>query len=120
MNLTIWHYIRIVILILDVVGIIFYYYYVTVEVYNFSEGTGYQYLGYCRIRKKRGDWYLKISKKMVENSVTTKYMIISVSGFHKLRKGEKMYIDFAGKYRTEVKVSGRIIVQNYLSTIHYL
>jgi len=109
----------ITLLILDITWIIFYYYYATVKVYNFYEGKHYQYLGYLWIRKKRGEWYLNIPREMVENSVTTKYKIISASWFHKFRKGEKMHIDFAGEYRTEVRLSAKIYVQNYIATIHH-
>ena len=116
MNLTTWHYIGIVILTLDIVWIVFYYYYATVKVYNFCEGKHYQYLGYLWIRKKRGDWYLEIPKDMIERSVTTKYKIISASRFHKFRKGERMHIDFAGKYRTEVRLSAKMYAYNYIAT----
>ena len=104
------------ILILDIIWIVFYYYYATVKVYNFCEGKHYHYLGYLWIRKKRGEWYLKIPHDMIENSVTTKYKIVSASWFHKFRKGEKMHIDFAGKCRKEVRVSAKILVQNYIAT----
>lgn len=120
MNLSIWHYMGITILALDFIWIVFYYYYATVKIYNFCEGKHYQYLGYLWIRKKRGEWYLTIPEEMIENSVTTKYKIISASWFHKFRKGEKMHIDFARMYRTEVKLSAKILVQNYIATSHYL
>lgn len=120
MNLTIWHYIGIIIFLLDIVWIVFYYYYATVKVYNFCEGKHYRYLGYLWIRKKRGEWYLNIPREMVENSVTTKYKIISASWFHKFRKGEKMHISFAEKYRTETRLSAKIYVLNYIATSHYL
>lgn len=120
MDLKNWYHIGITILILDIFWIIFYYYYATVKVYNFCEGKYYRYLGYLWIRKKRGEWYLMIPEEMVEDSVTTKYKIISASWFHKFRKGEKMHIDFAGKYRTEVRLSAKIPVQNYIATSHYL
>ena len=120
MNLITWHYIGIAILTLDIVWIVFYYYYATVKVYNFCEGKHYQYLGYLWIRKKRGEWYLEIPEDMIERSVTTKYKIRSASRFHKFRKGEKMHISFAEKYRVEVRVSAKICVQNYISANHYL
>ena len=116
MNLTIWHYVGIGLLTLDIIWIVFYYYYATVKVYNFCEGKHYRYLGYLGIRKKRGEWYLEIPEDMIEKSVTTKYRIMSASWFHKFRKGERMHIDFAGKYRTEVQLSAKIYVYNYLTT----
>lgn len=120
MNLTTWHYIGIAILTLDIVWIVFFYYYATVKVYNLCEGKHYRYLGYLWIRKKRGEWYLTMPVDMVEHSVTTKYKIISASWFHKFRKGEKMHISFAEKYRVEVRVSAKIYVQNYIGANHYL
>ena len=120
MNLTTWHYTGITILVLDVIWIVFYYYYATVKVYNFCEGKQYQYLGYLWIRKRRGEWYLEIPKEMIEKSFTTKYKIISQSWFHKFRKGERMHIGFAEQYRTEVKLSAKINVKNYIFTSHYL
>lgn len=144
MNLTNWHYIGIIILILDIVWIVFYYYYAAVKIYNFKEKTNkteqdrilkklfafqnnitcrqeeYQYLGYLWIRKKRGEWYLKIPREMIENSTTTKYKIISQSWFHKLRKGEKIHINFADKYHTEVRLSAQITVKNYIATSRQL
>lgn len=144
MNLTTWHYIGIAILTLDIIWIVFYYYYATVKVYNFKEKTNkteqgrilkklftfqnnitcrqeeYQYLGYLWIRKKRSGYYLKIPQEMIEDSVTTKYQIISQSRFHKLKKGEKMHINFADKYHTEAKISAQITVKNYIATSHQL
>ena len=116
MNLITWYYIGITIFILDVVWIFFYYCYAAVKIYNFCEGGYYQYLGYLWIGKKRGEWYLKIPKEMVENSVTTKYKIVSVFWFYKFKKGRKIHIDFAGAYRTEEKISTEILVQNYIAT----
>ena len=116
MNLTIWHYIGITIFTLDIIWIVFYYYYATVKVYNYCEKTNYQYLGFLWIRKKRGEWYLKIPKEMIEDSVTTEYKIISQSWFHKFRKGEKMHVNFADSYRTEVKLAAKIKVSNYIVT----
>lgn len=119
MDLINWNYIGITILILDIAWIIFYYY-ATVNVYNFCERKYYRYLGYLWIRKKRGEWYLTIPSEMIEKSVTTKYKIVSASWFHKFRKGEKMHIDFGGKHRVEVKLSAEILVQNYIATSQYL
>ena len=120
MNLTIWHYIGITILSLDIIWIVFYYYYATVKVYNFYEKNKYQYLGYLWIRKNKGEWYLKIPKEMIEESLTTKYKIVSQSIFHQLRKGEKIYINFADKYHTKAKLTAEIIVENYIATSHQL
>lgn len=133
MYLTIWHYIGITILILDIIWIVFYYYYATVKVYNFHEGNPqegmftaiqkqkkYQYLGYLWVRKRQGEYYLKIPVEMIENSVTTKYKITSQSWFHMLRKGEKMHISFADQYMTEVKLDREITVKNYIATSHQL
>ena len=120
MNFTSWHYIGIAMLILDVIWIVFYYYYAAVKIYNFREMKQYCYLGYLWVCKKRGEYYLRIPREMIENSVTTKYKIISQSLFHKLRKGEKIYIDFAGKYHIEVRLADEIIVENYITTSHQL
>ncbi len=133
MNLTKWHYyIGIIILILDIIWIVFYYYYATVKVYNFCgkkskrpfkgiiKQEEYLYLGYLWIRKRRGNYYLKIPKQMVEDSVTTKYKIISQSTFHILKKGEKIQINFADKYDTAVEIAAQITVKNYIATSHQL
>lgn len=140
MNITTWYYVGIIILALDIVWVVFYYYYATVKIYNFCQKVNqsqrgrkiqnrhrisliitqkqeeYRYLGYLWIRKKRGEWYLKIPQEMIEDSITTKYQIVSQSWFHKFRKGEKMHIDFADKYHTEVKLSAQITVKNYIAT----
>ena len=144
MNLTNWCYIGITILTLDIVWIVFYYYYATVKIYNFKEQINrkgkccklkgilpprqnrklaqqeYQYLGHLWVRKKRGQYILRIPQEMIDVSVTTRYKIVSESAFHKLRKGEKLYIDFADKYHTEVKISAQITVKNYIATSHQL
>ena len=120
MQLTIWHYIGIIILSLDIIWIVFYYYYATVGVYNFCEKNKYQYLGYLWIRKNKGEWYLKIPKEMIEESLTTKYKIISQSIFHQLRKGETIYINFADRYHTKAKLAAEIIVDNYIVIPHQL
>ena len=120
MNLRIWQDIGIVILLLDLAWIIFYYYYATVKIYNLKEEESYLYLGYLWIRKKRGQYYLTIPREMIENSVTTKYEIISQSSFHILKKGEKIQINFADKYHIEVSIDARITVKNYIATSHRL
>lgn len=124
MQLSTWHYIGIAILTLDIVWIVFYYYYATVKVYNFQEKINnqetYQYLGYLWIRKKQNEYYLKIPREMIEDSITTGYKIVSQSMFHKLKKGEKMRIDFADQYYTEVKIYAQITVKNYIATSHQL
>ena len=120
MNLTIWHYIGIAIIILDIVWIGFYYYYATVKIYNYHEKGTFQYLGYLWIRKKNGQYYLKIPQEMIENSVTTKYKITSESVFHQLRKEKKLYINFADNYDTEVIIEAQITVKNYIATSHQL
>ena len=52
MQLTTWHYIGIVIFLLDLIWIAVYYYYATVKIYNYIEGDRYHYLGFLWIRKK--------------------------------------------------------------------
>lgn len=116
MNLSIWHYMGITILALDIIWIIFYYYYATVKIYNLKEKENYNYLGYLWIYKKRGHYYLNIPKKMIEDSVTTKYKIVSQSSFHILKKGEKIHINFADKYIVETGLSAGITVKNYIAT----
>lgn len=120
MKLANLHYIGIIILILDILWILFYYYYATVKIYNFQEKGNYKYLGILWIRKRRGHFYLKIPQEMIENSITTEYNITSESWFHKLRKGEKLYINFADNYDTQVVMEARITVKNYIATSHQL
>ena len=120
MNIPIWNYIGITIIILDILWIVFYYYYATVKIYNFHEKEKFRYLGHLWIRKKNGQYYLKIPGEMIDDSVTTKYKIISESIFHQLRKGKKVYINFADKYDTEVIMSAQITVKNYIATSHRL
>lgn len=120
MNLTNWHYIGIIILLLDIFWIVFYYYYACVKIYNFQEKDTYHYLGYLWIRKKNGQYYLKIPREMLENSVTTKYKITSESWFHQFRKDKKICINFADTYETEVTLEAQIIVRNYIGISHQL
>ena len=120
MHLTAWHYIGIAIVILDIIWIGFYYYYATVKIYNFQEKEKFQYLGYLWIRKKNEQYSLKIPQEMIENSVTTEYKITSESIFHQLRKGKKLYINFADNYDTEVIIEAQITVKNYIATSHQL
>lgn len=120
MSITTWYYAGILILLLDLAWLAFFYYYGSVKIYNFCEGNCYCFLGYLWIHKKRGEWYLKIPKDMIENSLTTKYKIISVSWFHKFKKGEKMHIDFAGKYRGQVRIAAEIVVENYIAASTHL
>ena len=110
----------IAILALDVIWILFYYYYATVKVYNLYEKEKYQYLGHLWIRKKRGEYYLFIPEEMINNSITTKYKIVSSSVFHQVRKGKKICINFAGKYDVQATVSARFTVKNYIATSHRL
>lgn len=114
------YYMGSVILILDILWIMFYYYYATVKVYNFHEKGNYQYLGFLWIRKKNGHYYLKIPREMIEKSITTEYKITSESWFHQLRKGEKLYINFADEYDTCVVLEAGITVKNYIATSHQL
>ena len=144
MNLTTWHYMGIIILILDIAWIVSYYYYATVKIYNFKKKASkikqfsilkniivfqnnssyrheeYQYLGHLWIRKKGKEYYLKIPQEMIDNSITTKYKIISQSMFHKLKKGEKIQISFADKHHTEVRLDAEMNVKNYIATSHQL
>ena len=116
MQLTTWHYIGIVIFLLDLIWIAVYYYYATVKIYNYIEGDRYQYLGFLWIRKKQGQWFLQVPKEMVENSLTTKYKLVSQSGFHALRKGQSIFVSFENKYEVKTKIEKEFIVTNYIST----
>ena len=116
MNLTNWYYVGIVIIALDILWIAFYYYYAAVKIYNYREKETYRYLGYLWIRKKNGQYYLKIPREMIEESVTTEYKITSESVFHQLRKGKKVYINFADCYDTEAILEAQITVKNYIAT----
>ena len=144
MSLTSWYYIGVTILILDITFIMFYYYYATVKVYNFIQKTSkierhcqrkknktfqnthesaqeeYYYLGHLWIRKKRGEYYLKIPQEMLDESVTTKYKIVSQSMLHKIRKGDKIHINFADSYHVDTKLAAQITVKNYIATPHQL
>lgn len=120
MKFTTWYYIGSIILILDIIWIAFYYYYATVKIYNFKQNKEYHYLGHLWIRKKRGQYYLKIPGEMIELSVTTQYKIVSQSAFHRFRKGEKLYVNFADEYQTEVRLSSLMTVKNYIATSHQL
>ena len=116
MQLTTWHYIGIVIFLLDLIWIAVYYYYATVKIYNYIEGDRYHYLGFLWIRKKQGQWFLQVPKEMVENSLTTKYKLVSQSGFHALRKGESIFVSFENKYEVKAKIEKEFIVINYIAT----
>lgn len=116
MHLTTWHYIGMTLLGLDIICSILYYYHATVKIYNYYEKNTYLYLGHLWIYKKNGQWYLKIPKKMIEESFTTKYKIISQTLVHKLKKGEKVYINFANRYHTQAKIDVEITVENYITT----
>lgn len=115
-----WNCIGILILFIDIFWIVFYYYYATVKIYNFQEMEKYQYLGYLWIHKRKGQYYLKISQEMIDNSVTTEYKIVSQSAFHRLKRREKIYINFADQYGTEVRMASQITVKNYIATSHQL
>lgn len=144
MNLAAWNYIGGMILISDIIWIVFYYYYATIKVYNFqgwvtqADKDGifkkilgvcgfkicnqekYRYMGILWIRKKKSGYYLKIPQEIVDNSITTKYRIISQSAFHKWRRGEKIHISFGEQYHTEVRAAANITVKNYIATSHQL
>ena len=144
MSVTIWKYIGIIFLSLDMVWIMFYYYYATVKIYNFKEKNNairqkkkvikrstvrkkriceseeYQYLGHLWIRKRRGEYYLTIPQEMIERSVTTRYKIVSQSMLHKFRKGKKIHVNFADKYHVDVKLSAEMTAKNYIATSHQL
>ena len=116
MQLTTWHYIGIFIFLLDLIWVVFYYYYATVKIYNFIQGEEYRYLGFLWIRRKQGEWFLMVPKDMIENSLTTKYKLVSQSGFHALRKGESLFVSFENKYEVKVKIEKEFWVTNYIST----
>ena len=135
MDLKIWHYIGITVLVLDIGWIVFYYDYAAVKIYNFQgkimkpekeerlkryHQKEYQCLAYLWIHKKEGEYYLKIPQEIIDNSVTTKYKIVSQSIFHKFRKGEKLHVNFADNYYTLVRLSAEITVKNYIATSHQL
>ena len=116
MQLTLWHYLGILIFILDFIWIAFYYYYGTVKIYNLEVGDVYQYLGILWIRKKGGQWFLVVPQDMLETSTTTKYKFVSQSGFHALRKDQTIFVSFANRYEVKVKISKVFYAHNYIST----
>ena len=118
MELTTLHFSGILIFILDLVWISIYYYYGTVKIYNYIEGDKYQYLGFLWIRKKRGEWFLTIPQDMIDHSMTTKYKIVSSSGFHALRNGQTLFVSFNNKFEVKVKISKEFYAFNYLCTSH--
>ena len=116
MQLTTWHYAGILIFILDFIWIAIYYYYATVKIYNYIEGDRYEYLGFLWIRKKQGEWFMTVPKDMIESSLTTKYKLVSQSGFHTLRKGQSIFVSFENKYEAKTKIEKEFIVTNYIFT----
>ncbi|MBR5596966.1 MAG: hypothetical protein IKW30_06125 [Lachnospiraceae bacterium] len=116
MELTTLHYMGIIIFILDFIWISIYYYYGTVKIYNYNEGDKYHYLGFLWIRKKRGEWFITIPQDMIDNSITTKYKIVSASGFHALRNGQTLFISFNNNYEVKVKISKEFYASNYFCT----
>ena len=116
MELTTLHYIGIIIFILDFIWIAIYYYYGTVKIYNYVEKDKYQYLGFLWIRKKYGEWFLSIPHEMIENSLTTKYKIVSSSGFHTLRTGQTLFVSFDNKYEVKAQISKEFYANNYIHT----
>ena len=116
MKLTLWYYFGIIIFILDLIWIAFYYYYASVKIYNFIHGDKYQYLGFLWIRKKRGEWFLSIPQDMIDISITTKYKIISASGFHALRTGKSLFVNFNNQYEVKIKIAKEMEVINYIHT----
>ena len=116
MQLTPWHYVGIIIFILDFIWISIYYYYGTVKIYNYIEGEKYQYMGFLWIRKKYGEWFLSIPQDMIDNSITTKYKIVSASGFHTLRNGQTLFVSFNKQYEVKAKISRKFYVYNYIFT----
>lgn len=87
-----------------------------VKVYNLKEENRYRYLGILWIRKKQGDYCLKIPPKMVAASLTTEYKLRSVSSFHKEKRGQKLQIIFAGGYETTTLLKEEMQVKNYIAT----
>jgi len=116
MEITPWHYIGIIIFLLDFIWIAIYYYYGTVKIYNYIEKNKYRYLGFLWIRKKRGEWFLTIPQDMIDNSITTKYKIVSASGFHTLRNGQTLFVSFNDKYEIKVKIYKEFFAHNYIFT----
>ena len=114
MELTTLLYIGIIIFLLDFIWITIYYYYRTVKIYNYTEQDNYRYLGFLWIRKKYGEWFLAIPQDMIDHSITTKYKIVSASGFHALRKGETLFVSFNNKYEVKTRINKEFFVYNYL------
>ena len=116
MELSTLLFIGIIIFLLDFIWIAIYYYYGTVKIYNYIEDDKYQYLGFLWIRKKYGEWFLTIPQDMIDNSITTKYKIVSASGFHTLRNGQTLFVSFSKQYEIKTEISKKFFVNNYIFT----
>ena len=53
---------------------------------------------------------------MIDNSITTKYKIVSASGFHTLRNGQTLFVSFNDKYEIKVKIYKEFFAHNYIFT----
>ncbi len=116
MELQKWIIIGGIIFLLDVVCITWTQDYGIIKVYNLKEKKKYHYLGALWIRKKKGGFYLKIPKKMLEKSFTTQYKLKSVSSFHKGKSGESLQVIFAEDYQTTTTLKEEMLIKNYIAT----
>jgi len=111
--------IGIIIIILDLLWVLFYYY-GTAKIYNLTEQKQYQYLGYLWIRKKHGEYLLSLPKEMIHNSYTTQYKIIPEKHFCKGKEEARLRVCFGDKYVVITEVSKEITVKNYIATSNQL
>lgn len=100
----------------DILWLLFYYFYATVEVYNLMEKGRYRYMGSLWIKKKKGQYYLQISEEMTESSYTTEYKVVPGIFFCFINRGQKIRINFQGKYEVFTEVTDPITVKNYIAT----
>lgn len=116
MNLELLYQAGIWLMAADLLWLLFYYFYATVEVYNLVEENSYQYMGSLWIKKKKGDHYLYLTREIEERSYTTEYKIVPGCFFCFVNKKEKIRISFQGKYEVLTEISDPITVKNYIAT----
>ena len=100
----------------DLLWLLFYYLYATVEIYNLVEEEKYRYMGSIWVKKKRGVYWLSVPKDMELRSYTTEYKIIPGCFFYYVNQGEKIRINFYDKYEIITEISDPIDVKNYIAT----
>jgi hypothetical protein len=106
----------VVVLLADLLWLLYYFGYATAEVYNLREKGKYRYLGRRWLETKGGRFCLRISRTMVEESVTTQYRIVLPGVFAGLHEGGKIAVDFAGEYELLSRIERSVEVKNHVAT----